>query len=225
MIGLKITVKYPFLPKVRSISTGLVMDTFGIQFDQGEHVIADDLALDVRSHDIVLFTGPSGSGKSSLLRAVKGELLAQEHQLIDIDQLILPERPLVDALPLPMQEAMNLLSACGLSEAQLLLRTPQELSDGQRYRFRLALALAALQKARSASQSPVSPAWLVADEFTATLDRTLAQVLSYNLSRLVRQRQVGLLLATTHEDIVSDLSTDVWVRPNLDGQIGVEYAD
>ena len=64
-----------------------------------------------------------------------------------------------------------LLSGCGLSEARLLLRTPAELSEGQRYRFRLAFALASAAK------------WIAADEFTATLDRTLARVVAFNLRK------------------------------------------
>ncbi len=66
-----------------------------------------------------------------------------------------------------------------------MLRTPAELSDGQRYRFRLALAVAR------------RPRWIVADEFTANLDRTLAQVIAYNLAKVLRRREIGLLAATT----------------------------
>jgi len=71
----KLTIKYPFLPKARSLATGLVMDTFGVDFDQGEHVICDQLELPIIPKQIVLFTGPSGSGKSSLLRDVVRQFL------------------------------------------------------------------------------------------------------------------------------------------------------
>ena len=91
-----------------------------------------------------------------------------------------------------------------------MLRTPAELSDGQRYRFRLALAL---------SQRPQ---WVVADEFTATLDRTLAKVIAFNIRRLANRTGVGFLLATTHEDVAADLAPDVRVRCRLDGEVRVE---
>jgi ABC-type ATPase with predicted acetyltransferase domain len=233
---MRLTVSHSFLPKRNSTRAAIVMDHFGIGFEQGRHVIADGLELPIRSGDVVLFSGASGSGKSSLLRAaasdlsvvrrpssvdssstspVTSEANSTDHgprttdKTVDIDDLDLGEDLLIDRLPLPVEESMRLLSACGLGEAHLLLRTPAELSDGQRYRFRLALGL---------SQEPL---WLVADEFTATLDRTLARVIAFNVRRLADRTGAGFLLATTHEDIAEDLSPDLHVRCRLDGEISV----
>src|SRR5262249_44529485 len=129
---------------------------------------------------------------------------------IDAFGLPLPDAPLIDALPGSLEDRLATLSGCGLSEARLLLRTPAELSEGQRYRFRLALALA--------SGLP----WGFADEFTATLERPLAKVVAFTLRKLVSRTGVGVLAATTHEDVVEDLAPDVWVRCGGDGQIEVE---
>jgi ABC-type ATPase with predicted acetyltransferase domain len=212
---MKLTVAYDFLPKQRTLGTSMVMDHFGIDFDQGRHVVADQVDLPIAPGQIVLFVGPSGSGKSSLLRAAARQL----KPILWIDQLSWPEVPLVDALPGDLQANLALLAACGLGEAQLLLRTPGELSEGQRYRFRLALGWAlACQKTQHENATP----WLAADEFSATLDRTLAKVVSYNLRRLCRRhRSIGVLLATTHEDIVDDVQPDVLVRCDLDGKVEV----
>ena len=121
----------------------------------------------------------------------------------------LPDVPLIDALPGTIEDRLATLGGCGLSEARLLLRTPAELSEGQRYRFRLAYALS------SASQ------WVAVDEFTATLDRTLAKVVAFNVRKLVSRTGVGVLAATTHDDIVEDLQPDMWVRCG-DGWIEAE---
>lgn len=216
---MQLSIRYPLLPKARSVGTSLVMKAFGVDFEASEHVVCDNLELDIAPGQIVLFTGSSGSGKSSMLRMVS-EQLSQQATVLDITSLTLPEKPLVDALPVEVKAGLDLLAACGLSEAQLLLRTPSELSEGQRYRFRLALGLAQLMR-----RDPATSAWLLADEFTATLDRTLARVLSFNLSRLARKYQVGCLLATTHDDVAADLQPDVHVRPGLDGRIEVVYSN
>jgi hypothetical protein len=98
---------------------------------------------------------------------------------------------------------------CGLGEAHLMVRTPWELSDGQRYRFQLALGVS------------TGPPWLLADEFTATLDRTLAKLIAFNVRRIADRTGQGFLLATTHEDVIDDLSPDVHVRCRLGGEIDV----
>src|SRR5262245_2950163 len=128
---MRITIAYDFLPKQPTTRTSLVMDHFGVGFDQGQHVIAENVEIRVQPGEVVFFTGPSGSGKSSLLRAVASHLQQQhgENAVRWLDRLELPPRPLVDAMPLGVKDSLDLLSACGLSEAQLLLRTPAELSD------------------------------------------------------------------------------------------------
>lgn len=200
---MKINIAYDLLPKRPTAHTALVMSQFGIGFDAGPHVIADGVELPIRPGDIVCFTGDSGSGKSSLLRAAAGQL----ENVVTIDALSLGDACLIDGLGVPFAEALRRLSVCGLSDARLLLRTPAELSDGERYRYRLAAALAR------------RPAWLVADEFTSSLDRPLAKVIAFNLAKVARRERIGLLLATTHRDIVEDLAPDLDVTCELGGGI------
>lgn len=204
---MQLTVSYDFQPKRPSCRAGVVMDHFGVGFEAGPHVIAEDFELPLQKGDVACFTGPSGSGKSSLMRAAAVKLRAEGQRVLHLDDLDLGEAILIEALKLPVSEAMGLLAACGLSEARLILRTPQELSDGQRYRFRLALAIS--QK----------PDWIVADEFSATLDRTLAKVIALNLRRVSDRMGLGFLLATTHEDILPDLAPSLHIECGLDGQI------
>lgn len=189
------------------------MDYFGISHDIEPRIIARDLELPIEAGDIVLFTGGSGSGKSSLLRAVALQLeqssLATD-SFITLSQLDLGKQSLVDSLPVEFDEALQLLSMCGLGEAPLMLRTPAELSDGQRYRFAFALAIAR------------RPNWIIADEFAALLDRTTAQVIAHNVRRLADRYGFGCLLATAQDDLAADLEADIHLTCELDGTMNVQ---
>jgi ABC-type ATPase with predicted acetyltransferase domain len=203
-----ITIRHDVRPATRSLATGQVADLFGLPANEPPITICENLAVDLRPGDLALLTGPSGSGKSSLLRAI-----GQQANAMDAGTLDLPDRPLVDALPGDLPARLDLLAAAGLADAKLFLRRPTELSDGQRYRFRLAFAL---------SQST---GFVMLDEFTAWLDRPLAQVVAFNLRKLVGRSRVGVIAATTHDDIVGNLNPDLHLRCHAGNGVTIERRD
>lgn len=167
--------------------------------------LADQLP---RPGEILLLTGPSGSGKSTLLRRLVAELHDRQVPTIDLARLPLPDLPVVDCLPdLSLEAALLLLGRMGLGEAWTYLRTPAELSEGQRWRLRLCLAV------HEAGRRSARPAVLVCDEFASLLDRLTAAVVSRSVRRLLTTMPtLGAVLATCHDDILRPLSPDRVVR-------------
>ena len=192
------------------------MDRYGIDFETEPVVIAVEQPLPLDLPRLLALTGESGAGKSTLLRAAARDLRDRGARVVDLDDLTLGTRPVIDRIGGSLDDAIATLSRCGLGEARLMLRLPSELSEGQRYRLRLALAVDALRE---------TGGWIVADEFTATLDRTLAKVLARNVHRLAQPGRLGFVLATTHEDILPDLAPHTHVHCRLDEQPLVHTAD
>jgi ABC-type lipoprotein export system ATPase subunit len=157
---------------------------------------------------VVLLTGASGAGKSTVLRAMASDLRTAGARVIDLARLRLPDVPVVDCLPrLPLEEALRRLARLGLGEAWTYLRTPAELSDGQRWRLRLAVAL------ERAERSPGRRTVLVCDEFAALLDRVTAAVVSRAIRKLIDATpHLSAVLATSHDDVIAPLSPDRHVR-------------
>ena len=165
----------------------------------------------LRPGTITLVTGASGAGKSTLLRATRDA--HANRRWIDLAQLTTaPDAPLVDCFDdLPLRDALALLARVGLGEAWTYLRTPAELSDGQRWRFRLALALhAAAGAPRDESDAPV----IACDEFAAVLDRVTAIVVAHRLRRAIDALlpHAAAIVATSHEDLEPALAAEVVVR-------------
>ena len=204
-----------------------VAEMFGIGLDESYEVaLYQDLALDVRGGDVVFVTGPSGSGKSVLLRGLGRAIrdaVADGGRAVDLATVrVREDRPVIDLVSGPLEEALHLLSAAGLADAFLLLRRAGELSDGQRYRLRLALALDALL---SGSAGKPTVRLLVADEFCSTLDRLCARAVAYRVRRLADAHGLTVLAASAHEDLADDLAPDVLIVKHAGERVEVHYAD
>ncbi len=206
-----------------------VAEMFGIGVDESYEVtLYDGLRLDVRPGDVVFVTGPSGGGKSVLVRRLEEAIRAAAGpgaRVVDLAAIDLPAgRPVIDLMRKPLERALRVLSLAGLADAFSLLRTAAELSDGQRYRLRLARAVDALL---AEADGPPPPEWrvLVADEFCSTLDRLCARAVAYRARRLASTEGVTVLAASAHDDLVEDLAPDVLVVKQAGDRVEVRYAD
>ena len=192
-----------------------VSEAFGLGVDQEQKfVIHDNVELKIGLKDIVLITGDSGSGKSVLLRTLEKDIrdnpeLGGVINIADVD--VVQDKPLIETVGKTVEEGLELLSRVGLNDAFLFLRSYSQLSDGQRYRFRIAKMI------ESGAQ------WWVMDEFCATLDRDTAKIVAFNVQKLARQNGRAVLAATTHTDLFEDLHPSVHVHKRFGKEICVVY--
>lgn len=163
---------------------------------------AADRVLALPGGSIALVTGPSGCGKTTLLRAIADTATTP---VVDGAALLRDapgDRPMLDLFAGPLPEVLRSLAAAGLAEPRLWARSVAELSDGQRLRLGLALAMARTHcRARSL---------VVLDEFCSTLDRVTARGVARTLRRWASGHPgVLVVCATAHDDLASSLLPDL----------------
>lgn len=184
---------------------------FGLTVDRlRERKVNYGCQLQIGEGDIVYLSGPSGAGKSVLLRELEKSVPASDR--INLDNIKLPsDKTLIDCIDAGLLDSLKILSLAGLNDCFCILNQPRNLSDGQKYRFRMAMALAAKKK------------FIFADEFCSELDRITAAVISYNIHKFAKRTSTIFILASSHDDILLDLSPDVLIATELSGSIEVIY--
>lgn len=180
----------------------------GLTVRRGTQVIVDGIDLDVPRGSIVALTGASGSGKTTILRAVAGlepyvgtitieggraGLVFQSHCLFEhlsaVDNVRLaPMHVLGSSAAEATAAATALLEQLGV--AHRAGAWPRELSGGEAQRVAIARALA------------MNPAVLLLDEPTASLDPARRADLGRTLRSLAAAGR-ALLLTSHDEDFVA----------------------
>ena len=211
------------------MSEGWALEISGLgrAFQQGgrQLEVLRDLDLRIAAGEAVALMGPSGSGKSTLLHAAgllerpdAGEIVIagkicstmndRQRTVMRRDFLgfvyqfhhLLPEFTALENVLIPMrlakvsqmeasQRARRLLTELGLEDR--LEHAPGELSGGEQQRVAIARSLAN------------QPVLLLADEPTGNLDQATAEVVLAELLSIVRERGLGILIAT-HDPSVAD---------------------
>lgn len=209
---MKIELSKSFSTRVeRSERVIKVAEAFGLGLEDREFVVLDKVELDVSMGDVVYICGQSGSGKSVLLREL-ANAVGENHTVMTLEDIEFIDKPIIDQIGETMADAIRLLSIAGLSDAYLYVRKPGELSDGQRYRFRLAKLI-----------EQGADVW-VADEFGAVLDRVTAKIVAWNMAKLARANGKMLIVATTHLDLRDELAPTVCITKRFHDRIKVETA-
>lgn len=195
---------------VKSARARRVQEAFGIVNTEFKSTLVAGLDLTVLRGQVILVGGPSGTGKSLLLRAIryivgvgarKGRLpdgvSLEVERATEGVRVVWPRAIPKTMAPIellerfPLDEALRILASAGLAEAQLFVRPARTLSLGQSYRLGLALALAE------------DPELLLIDEFCEPLDRFSAAAVSRKLRAAATQRQMAVIVATADPERVS----------------------
>lgn len=168
-----------------------ISDAFGIGIDENvKQVILKDFTIPT-DFTVLYITGMSGSGKSSLLNVMKKEYNFNE---VIFDEQT--DKPIVDCIGTDLENALYYLNIVGLGEAFLYVKPYKLLSDGQKYRFKIAKLIESNQEV-----------WCI-DEFCSFLDRTTASIVSYNLQKVARKLNKKVIVATAHNDLQKYLQAD-----------------
>lgn len=188
-----------------------VMGMFGLSANRlAETSVTHECQLEINDGNIIYITGPSGCGKSMLLAELEKSVPASDR--VNLAEVKLSsDKTLIDCIDGDFLKSLQMLSTAGLNDVFCVLNQPTNLSDGQKYRFRLAMALGSGAK------------FVFADEFCSTLDHITAAVISYNIQRHAKRTGAVFILAGSHEDILLDLAPDVLVVKELSGETQVVY--
>jgi NitT/TauT family transport system ATP-binding protein len=190
-----------------------------IAIGYGGEPVVDGIDLDVRAGEFVSLLGPSGSGKSSLLRAITGlmpptrgdvalDLSPTEIGFLFQDDALLPWRTAAGNVTLGMtirgasrsaaramaEEWLATMGLAGLGD-----RYPSQLSGGQRKRVALAQVFA------------LRPKLLLMDEPFASLDAIVRTRITEDLLGWVERENLTVLLVTHDIEEAITLSDTVYV--------------
>ena len=196
----------------KTIRTLEIAESFGLGLDEKAWTLYDNLELDIERGDVVYVTGQSGSGKSVVLRELQRLMADAGQRVASIDYFVFADDTnVIDQLGKTTSDALGLLSMAGLNDAYLFVRKPSEMSDGQKYRLKIAKLI-----------ESGADVW-VADEFGAVLDRVTAQVVASNLQRAARAVGATVIVATTHEDLKNALRPSVQITKHYKERVKVDY--
>lgn len=197
----------------------LVLDGVSYRYPAAVTWAVRDVSMTVSPGEVVGLEGPSGCGKSTLGKLACG-MLVPARGAVEVDGG--PARPRRGPRPVqlvhqdpfaamnprwrvgavldeadPAGSSLEDPTVAALVEATWLDRYPHEISGGQLQRVSLARALLA------------KPAYLVADEISASLDPITQAQLWHDLLAVVRERRIGVLAVSHDAPLLSEVADRV----------------
>lgn len=189
----------------RTKTTHQIERSFEISLDNLSQPILKNLNFDILPGEVVVITGLSGTGKTTLIKMLARTILPTTGKLsipedANIAQLssLSSSKPLIEVIGQgDAGKGMYWLGVVGLSEPFLLIKSFAALSAGQKYRAMIATLLA-----------QGSNLWLI-DEFCENLDLINTHLLARKLAVLARKVGATVVIASSDaERFVKSLLPD-----------------
>ena len=192
------------MPFAKFVRVSKIVDTFRTSSIKGQFDIPNmeevktefnvNLPCEDKEWNIGLIVGSSGSGKTTIAKECFKDCFFFSGFKWDKPNLI-------DDFPkdCSVNEIVEALASAGLVSAPDYLKPFGVLSNGQKMRAEIARLF--LEKI----DQPI-----IYDEFTSVVDRQVAQVTSYVISKYIRKKQKQFIALSCHRDIVEWLNPD-WI--------------
>lgn len=192
------------MPFAKFVRVSKIVDTFRTSSIKGQFDIPNmeevktefnvNLPCEDKEWNIGLIVGSSGSGKTTIAKECFKDFFFFSGFKWDKPNLI-------DDFPkeCSVNDIVEALASAGLVSAPDYLKPFGVLSNGQKMRAEIARLF--LEKI----DQPI-----IYDEFTSVVDRQVAQVTSYVISKYIRKKQKQFIALSCHRDIVEWLNPD-WI--------------
>ncbi len=191
---------------------GQILESFGYLGSDAPHRvnIPVSLSFSFKIGNINVIFGPSGAGKTSILNKIK-ELLGGGY-LVDLP--VENDDFLINLVGSDTKDAIRILAATGLGEGNLFLRKCSQLSEGQKFRMRLALEF---------SQS--SNQIIHIDEFGSKLDPTTAKALAKSLAKNIRRSGKCFFICCNNLEVALAFNADTLIKLGYNYKVEVGYRE
>ena len=184
------------VPKYASYAAERTRGLYNVDADDGSRFqLSVDLPVERDDWRIGVVVGPSGSGKSSIVRELK-----RDGWLEWTGGRWSKDKPIIEVLGgTDYAKATAALSAVGLGSVPSWLRPHQVLSTGEAFRADMARLLLTGKDS------------VIIDEFTSVLDRQVAQVAAGAFAKSWRRGDRQIILVTCHYDVLDWVQPDWWI--------------